>query len=292
MGASLIPFSDADVQHRTFPVANLLLITINALVFIYELTLGGAGLLGGGGNLEAQIFFLKWGFIPYELTQNVACVDFVLQDNTCSNLTAALQGNPFGEYSAIRLSNGLILLSVETPVPTLATIFSSMFIHGGFMHFAGNMMFLWVFGDNIEDRLGHFKYLFFYLVAGVAATLAHLAIDPQSQTPLVGASGAISGVLGAYLMIYPYNHVKVLVIFYFITVIRLPAMILLGLWFLWQLLQGVGSLGLSNQVDVAFFAHIGGFAAGLVAMAGYKLVTRQPLWPSRRHPPGEYRFRP
>ena len=125
------------------------------------------GFLGGGGGIEARIFFLTWGFIPEEL----------------------IRGEPYTTFTT-----GAITRSIETPVPTWVTIFSSMFMHGGFMHFAGNMMFLWVFGDNIEDRLGHVKYLFFYLFTGVVATLAHFAIDPSSETPLVGASGAISGV--------------------------------------------------------------------------------------------------
>jgi membrane associated rhomboid family serine protease len=147
------------------------------------------------------------------------------------------------------------------------------------MHFAGNMMFLWVFGDNIEDRLGHLKYLFFYLFTGVVATLAHFAIDPSSSTPLVGASGAISGVLGAYLVLYPFNRVKALVVLYIITVIELRAAILLGLWFVWQLFQGLISLGLSSQVNVAFFAHIGGFVAGSLILVAIKMAAREPLKP-------------
>ena len=159
------------------------------------------------------------------------------------------------------------------------TIFTSMFMHGGFFHFAGNMMFLWVFGDNLEDRLGHVKYLFFYLFTGIVATLVHFAIDPSSSTPLVGASGAISGVLGAYVLLYPYNRVKVLVVLYIFTLIELRAEILLGLWFVWQLFQGLISLGLSSQVNVAFFAHIGGFVAGSLILVGIKLAARDLLNP-------------
>ncbi len=160
-----------------------------------------------------------------------------------------------------------------------------MFIHGGLLHFAGNMMFLWVFGDNIEDRLGHVKYLLFYLLAGVAATLSQLGVDPHSQVPLVGASGAISGVMGAYLLLYPYNRVKALVVFFFITVVQLPAMYFLGFWFLLQVINGLGALGLSAQVNVAFFAHIGGFLAGGVLAAGYLVLTGQRVWPPQRPRP-------
>ena len=119
------------------------------------------------------------------------------------------------------------------------------------------------------------------LVVGVAATLSHLLIDPHSQTPLVGASGAISGIMGAYLLLYPQNRVKVLVLFYIITVVEIKAFWLLGLWFLWQLVQGVLSLGVSQSVDIAFFAHVGGFVTGLAVMAVYKLAKGQPVLPRR-----------
>lgn len=208
--------------------------------------------MGGGGGVEAQILFLKWGFIPEEL----------------------IRSQP---YATITVDG--VTRSIETPVPTWVTIFTSMFMHGGFFHFAGNMMFLWVFGDNIEDRLGHVKYLLFYLFTGVVATFAHFAIDPSSSTPLVGASGAISGVLGAYVVLYPYNRVKALVVLYIITVIELRAAILLGLWFVWQLFQGLVSLGLSSQVNVAFFAHIGGFAAGSLILVAVKLAKHESLKP-------------
>ena len=271
----MIPFSDADVQHRTFPVVNVFLIGLNALVFLYELSLGGFGLLGGGGNQAISIFFFKWGFIPQELVSGTVYTTLAVRE---IHEVVTAQG--------VRNVPILVQMDVAIPLPTWATIFSSMFIHGGFMHFAGNMMFLWVFGDNVEDRMGHLKYLVFYLVAGVAATFSHLAIDLHSQTPLIGASGAISGVLGAYLLLYPHNYIKALVIMYFIMVVRVRAMILLGLWFVWQLIQGLASVGLSDQVSVAFFAHVGGFVAGLVVMAGYKLFTRQPVWPPRRRAAG------
>ena len=248
----MFPYSDADVHHGTFPYVNVVLVGLCALVFLYQMSLGGVGFLGGGGGIEAQVFFLTWGFIPEEL----------------------IRSEPYTAFTT-----GEITRSIETPLPTWVTIFSSMFMHGGFMHFAGNMMFLWVFGDNIEDRLGHIKYLFFYLFTGVVATLAHFAIDPSSEIPLVGASGAISGVLGAYLVLYPFNRVKALVVLYIITVIEVRAMILLGLWFGWQLFQGLVSLGLSSQVNVAFFAHIGGFAAGSLIMAALKMASGEPLKP-------------
>ena len=138
-----------------------------------------------------------------------------------------------------------------------------------------------VFGDNVEDRLGHVKYLMFYLVVGVGAALAHLVVDPHSQAPLVGASGAISGVMGAYLLMFPFNRIKTLIVMYIITMIEIPAVWLLGLWFVWQLVQGLMSLGISQSVNIAFFAHVGGFVAGVGIMAVYKLATGQPVLPRR-----------
>lgn len=261
----MIPFSDASVRRSTFPAVNALLIGLNTLVFLYELQLGGLGLLVGSSNLDISVFFFKWGFIPEELTR----------------------GEPFTRLRAGPFSE----VNIESTIPTWATIFSSMFIHGGLMHFVGNMLFLWVFGDNIEDRLGHIKYLLFYLLTGAVATLGHLAISPQSQTPLVGASGAISGVMGAYLILYPFNRIKVLIIFVFITAVQLPAILFLGFWFLLQVFNGLGSLGMSEQVDVAFFAHGGGFLAGATLAVIYKLLAREPIWPSRRRPPWDYWYR-
>ncbi len=261
----MIPFSDADVRNPKLPVVTLTLIGISCLVFLYELQIGGFGVLTGGGSLDINVFFFKWGFIPQELTTG-----------------EAFTGLP------TRFS----VANIETPLPTWTTLFTSMFIHGGFFHLAGNMMFLWVFGDNIESRLGRVKFLVFYLVAGVLASLSQLAIDADSQTPLVGASGAISGVLGAYLLTYPFNRIKALIIFYIITVVELPAVWLLGGWFVWQLIQGVMSVGLSNSVSVAFFAHIGGFVAGLILIAAYRLVIREPILPfNRRRPPWDNWYR-
>ena len=251
----MFPFSDASVQHRTFPYVTSVLIGISLLLFLYEISLGGLGTFFGGGSIALDIFFFKWGFIAEELTS----------------------GEAFES-----LNTGFRLADIETPLPTVATIFTSMFIHGGIMHLAGNMMFLWVFGDNIEDRLGHFKYLVFYLLAGVAATLSQWLIDTHSQAPLIGASGAISGVLGAYLVIYPFNRVKALIIFYLITVVEMRAFWLLGAWFVWQLIQGGMSLGVSDSVSVAFFAHLGGFAAGIVLAGLYQLAVGESIIPRRQ----------
>ncbi len=259
----MIPISDASVPRRKLPAVNIVLIVVNALVFIYELTLGG---------LDRDIFFFKFGLMPVELTQGISFEGLPLRD---------------------ALGNVVEVRDIETPFNTWGTVFTSMFMHGGFMHFIGNMLFLWVFGDNVEERLGHVKYLVFYIAAGVAAAWAQIGIDLDSETPMIGASGAISGVLGAYLMLYPYNRITTLVIFVFITVIQLPALLVLGAWFLLQLINGLGSLGtFSSGAGVAYMAHVGGFAAGMALMAVYKFLRREPVWPSRPRDYQPWRLRP
>jgi membrane associated rhomboid family serine protease len=167
-------------------------------------------------------------------------------------------------------------------IADLMTIVISMFLHGGLLHIGSNMLYLWIFGDNIEDRLGHGRYLIFYLACGFLATLAHAFFSPGSRVPAIGASGAIAGVLGAYLILFPHARVLTLIpIFFFITLRELPAVILLGLWFVLQLFSGVGSLGVTDAQDlggVAYFAHIGGFVAGLilVALLGGLRTPRRP----------------
>jgi membrane associated rhomboid family serine protease len=167
----------------------------------------------------------------------------------------------------------------------LSTVVISMFLHGGLMHIGSNMLYLWIFGDNIEDRLGHFRYLLFYLLCGFLATFAHAVFSPTSQIPAIGASGAIAGVLGAYLILYPHARVMtILPIFFFITIRELPAILLLGFWFVLQLFSGVGSLGVRAAQDVggvAYFAHIGGFVAGMALIGLFGGFRR----PRRREPP-------
>ncbi|HEX9860985.1 MAG TPA: rhomboid family intramembrane serine protease [Nitrospirota bacterium] len=150
----------------------------------------------------------------------------------------------------------------------LVTPFSSMFMHGGFLHIAGNMLYLWIFGDNIEDALGHFGYLVFYLGCGVAAVMLHSLMNPGSTLPMLGASGAVAGVLGAYMVLYPKARVWTVLFFvFFWQVVKLPAVLVIGLWILLQVLSGVGTLGSETGGGVAWFAHIGGFIAGLVLLA-------------------------
>jgi membrane associated rhomboid family serine protease len=148
--------------------------------------------------------------------------------------------------------------------PVRLTILTSMFLHGGWMHLIGNMLYLWIFGNNIEDRVGHFRFIFFYIITGIVATLAQILVSPYSRIPQIGASGAISGVLGAYLLLFPKAKVLTLVpIVYFIRIIRIPAFIVLGFWIVLQIINGFVSYSNTAQGGIAFFAHIGGFIAGL-----------------------------
>jgi rhomboid family protein len=157
---------------------------------------------------------------------------------------------------------------------SLPNLLSSMFLHGGWLHLFGNMLYLYIFGDNVEDRMGHARYLAFYLLCGMAAGTAQVLTNPQSRLPMVGASGAIAGVLGAYLLFFPQGRVVTLVpIFLFLQVFEIPAIFFLFVWFLWQVGSGLAAYG-STTGGVAFWAHVGGFVAGMVL--GPVLRTRQP----------------
>jgi len=157
--------------------------------------------------------------------------------------------------------------------PSVITVFTSMFMHGGLMHIIFNMWFLWIFGDNIESVLGHKRYVLFYLLCGVGAALAQIQINTGSQIPMVGASGAIAGVLGAYLIRFPRATVHVLVILIiFITFIRVPAMVVIGIWFLSNLTAGLGTLGIEETGGTAWFAHLGGFVSGVALNQVFKKI--------------------
>ena len=150
---------------------------------------------------------------------------------------------------------------IESPISTYPTIYSSMFLHSGIAHLAGNMLYLWIFGNNIEDVLGKFRFVVFYLVCGTLASVGHILTDLQSDVPMVGASGAISGILGAYLILFPCTRVKTLVFLGFlITIIRIPAIVLLVIWILIQVFSGI----VAGDGSVAWFAHIGGFVTGML----------------------------
>ena len=251
----MIPISDVRVYRGRKPYVNIALIAVNAVVFVYSVVLS---------DLDVFRFNYMYGVVPAELASG-----------------RVLEG--------VRLftPRGAVDVDIASPISAWGTVFTSMFMHGGWMHFIGNMLFLWVFGNNVEERLGHVKYLMFYLGCGILAVWAHVITDVSSTVPLIGASGAISGVLGGYLMLYPYNRVTTLIFMLFITVIQVPAILLLGFWFILQIFQGVGSLG-PGSGGVAYMAHVGGFLAGMLVMALYKLAVGERLWPAGRWEAGRF----
>jgi membrane associated rhomboid family serine protease len=163
--------------------------------------------------------------------------------------------------------------------PALIPLVTSMFLHGGFLHILGNMLFLWVFGGNVEDNLGHGRYLGFYFICGIGAGLAQVVVNWGSKLPSIGASGAISGVMGAYIVLLPRSRILTLIplLFFFFTM-RIPALIILGYWFVIQFLSGVSTLGDINQGGVAWWAHIGGFILGMFLVWGMRQQRRQPRY--------------
>lgn len=165
-------------------------------------------------------------------------------------------------------------------LPGLLTLLTSMFLHGSWMHLLGNMLYLWIFGNNIEDIMGHVRFIVFYIVCGILAALSHAMTDPASHTPMVGASGAISAILGAYLLVFPRAQVLILLPPPFLRTAYVPAVVVLGIWFLGQLVSGGMSLG-STGGGIAFFAHIGGFVAGM-ALIGLFKRRDVPLFSQRR----------
>jgi membrane associated rhomboid family serine protease len=215
----MIPIGDDPVR-RGVPVVTILLIVINVLVFLYELSLGS--------RLDG--FVQAFGAIPVEIT-------------TGRDLP------PRAPFDNVYL-----------------TLITSMFLHGGWLHLGGNMLYLWIFGDNVEDTFGSLGFLLFYLGCGLAATLLQIALNTSSDLPSIGASGAIAGVLGAYLVLFPTARVRtVLILGFLILIPRIPALILIGGWFLLQLISGLGQLGIAEETGgVAFWAHVGGFVAGLL----------------------------
>ncbi|PWB79914.1 MAG: rhomboid family intramembrane serine protease [Candidatus Methylomirabilota bacterium] len=168
-------------------------------------------------------------------------------------------------------------LSIPHPVPLYATVFTSMFVHGGLFHVGGNMLYLWIFGDNVEDRMGRLKFLVFYLLSGLGAASAQIWANPASKIPMIGASGAISGVLGAYLFLFPHARVLTLIpLGFFSRVMEIPATVVLGFWIIVQVLNGVMTLG-AQVGGVAWLAHVGGFIAGLVMVIPFAGRRGRPL---------------
>jgi membrane associated rhomboid family serine protease len=167
-------------------------------------------------------------------------------------------------YAYGAIPHSLLTFQTTQPLHPLMTVFTSMFMHGGIFHFGGNMLYLWIFGNNIEDRLGHFRFIAFYIFCGVFSAYAFAITSPESTIPMIGASGAVSGVLGAYILLFPRANIHTLLFLgFFVTTVRIPALIVIGFWAIIQFINGLLSTGLREGSGVAWFAHIGGFLIGL-----------------------------
>ena len=233
----LLPIGDDNSDRTMTPVVNYLLIALNVAVFIF--------LQARGTNLD---FTYAFSTVPAEIitgTDIITPPQMIIDPNT---------GQQFA-FPGLQ----------ATPVSVYLTLLTAMFMHGGWAHLAGNMLYLWIFGDNIENRIGHTRYLLFYLLCGVLASLSHvfstLILHQNSLMPSLGASGAISGVLGAYLLLFPTRRVYA---FFFLFRVSIPAVFALGIWIAFQVVSGIGMLGGEEGGGVAYAAHIGGFIAGFL----------------------------
>ncbi len=263
----MIPIRDTLRSHR-FPIVTVSLIVLNLLVFLYQ------GYLGTRpstlNNLEP---WLDARLLPPPAFSE-----------TAYRLHLAAGGNP-SEYplsaadefvARLALIPGELLggrdLPPTLPIPLWLTIVTSIFLHGGLLHVLGNMLYLWIFVDNVEDAMGPVRFLGFYLLCAVAAAALQIAVDPSGSLPMIGASGAIAGVLAAYLMLFPFSRIVTLIpLFFFLRLVALPAVILLGLWFILQIVNGLAST--AGTGGTAWFAHIGGFAAGLLLVFLFRRKT-------------------
>ena len=246
----MLPLRD-DNPTRGTPWVTLAIIALNVLAFvIWEPTFAS----GPSGETRQEVFFFCHAEIPWEVTHRTSLGQGGEAARQAMEQQDLVPAPEIQQELARRCGHKSWLLSV----------FAAMFLHAGWLHIGGNMLFLWIFGNNVEDRLGHLKYALFYLACGIVATLGQLVAGPDSVIPNLGASGAIAGVLGAYLVMFPRRKVLTLIFFFIITWVYVPAVIILGAWFILQLYSGLGSIARHANTGggVAYFAHIGGFAFG------------------------------
>lgn len=249
----MFPLKD-DIPTRRFPVVTVAIIGICcAVYFLFEQGLWSLGVTGDERVLE-------FGAIPYEITNPGSDCGFTADGSVLC------EGQPeVGDARAPEQAAWYV------------TVFTSMFMHGSLVHLGGNMLFLWIFGNNVEDRLGRVTFVALYVLGGLAATAFQVGLSPNSAVPNVGASGAIAAILGAYLVLFPRARIHTLVIFFFITFLELPASFVLLAWFVLQLFSGVGQLGSQVGGGVAYWAHVGGFVFGMaVAWLFFRSRGRQP----------------
>jgi membrane associated rhomboid family serine protease len=271
----LLPLKD-NIPTLRFPIVTVVLIAINVVVFVWQLSASGdAGSasspqLAAAGASERDQIAIEYGAIPKEITDpGTYCVPKIRRGEPA----------PCGSRSEIEQQEGV------DQAPWWLTILTSMFLHADILHIAGNMLFLWVFGNNIEDSTGRLRFIAFYLLSGIVAVYAQALLDTQSTQPTIGASGAVAGVLGAYALLHPRARVLTLVfIIFFVTVVEIPAMIMLGIWFVLQFLPAVGQLATPELTGegggVAYVAHVGGFVFGLAMIKLFALRSEEPAPPA------------
>jgi membrane associated rhomboid family serine protease len=285
----VLPLKDNNPTSR-FPVVTVAIIVINILVFIWQLNFPTDQRLDQAGFGAIDQSSLEYGAIPYRITHP--------DTRDCAVGAVAEAG---GQFAAGVVCPGTknydqaVAIGRQDPsaqpipineAPWWETLFTSMFMHGGFLHIAGNMLFLWVFGNNIEESLGRPRFVLFYVLAGLIAVYTQALIDSSSTAPTIGASGAIAGVLGAYALLFPQARVLTLIfIIFFVTLVEIPALILLAIWFILQFLPALGQVAVESGggQGVAYFAHVGGFLFGL-AVAGAMLLARGRSEPPPRLP--------
>jgi membrane associated rhomboid family serine protease len=248
-----IPFHD-DIPTRRTPLVTYLLVAVNVLVFLWIHRLP---------ELQEQVLAYQHGFVPARIMQLSQPKPIFVP------IEVAVYDPFFGEHAEQRA-----IELAPAPGQIWLSLFTCMFLHGSWMHLLFNMWFLWLFGKRVEDRLGPVPYLLFYVIGGLIASATHWAVAPTSMTPVIGASGAIAAVLGAYAITWPWARIGTLLfLFIFFTVVEVPALVVLGVWFLAQVLAGQESLHGSAAGGVAWWAHVGGFLAGMALMPLFNIVA-------------------
>jgi membrane associated rhomboid family serine protease len=256
----VIPLKD-NIPTDRFPIVTVALIIANVIVYILEIRHGGNFLSG-----PREAVAVKYGAIPYELTHPSKHCGLDQIGNLLCQGQSGVTGSP------------------PHQPPTWTTPFSAMFMHGSLLHIAGNMLFLWIFGNNVEDSMGPVKFFAFYILGGLAALALQVAVGPNAAVPTIGASGAIAAVLGGYILLFPHARViTVVFIVLFFTILELPAILVLGLWFLEQAIFGAADLTdpAGGGGGVAYFAHVGGFLFGLAAIKVFasRVKSAAPKYP-------------
>ena len=267
----MLPLKD-NIPTARFPVVTVAIIAINVLVFIWQWTFPTDPQLSQLGLKSIDQSSLEYGAMPYRITHPDQTGDCAIDVQGSGVVVCPGQR----EFTQAETQGETVPLN---QAPWWVTVFTSMFMHGGIIHIAGNMLFLWVFGNNIEDIMGRAKFLLFYLLAGLIALYSQALIDPGSTAPTIGASGAVAGVLGAYALLYPQARVLTLIfIIFFVTLVEIPALALLAVWFVLQFVPALGEVAtnVGGGQGVAYFAHVGGFIFGLaVALIIQRVMGRR-----------------